>query len=177
MDALRTFADYIDKFSEVLGRTIAWLALFMVLVQFIVVGMRYVFGIPSIFMQESIIYMHGLVIMIGAGYTLLHEGHVRVDILYSVASPRRKAIIDLVGVAVMLLPISVMIWWVSWNYVAMAWSVREGSVEVSGIQGVYLLKAVILVFATLIALQGISLAIRSVLTLVGVEPKATAEQA
>jgi TRAP-type mannitol/chloroaromatic compound transport system permease small subunit len=149
----------------------------MVVVQFVVVGMRYVFGVPSIFLQESIVYMHALIFMIGAGYTLLHDGHVRIDIFYGDATPKRRAVVNLAGVLILLLPISVMIWYVSWNYVSMAWMSREGSVEVSGIQGIYLLKTVILVFATLVAVQGISLGIRSLLTLMGIEPTTSAEQA
>ncbi len=169
MNALRQFAKLIDKTNELVGILISWLALFIVLVQFIVVVLRYVFGIPSIFMQESIIYMHALIFMVGAGYTLLHNGHVRVDIFYAKVTEKRKAVIDLIGVMIFLMPVCVMIWMVSWGYVAQSWAAREGSVEVSGIQAIFLLKTVILVFATLVAIQGVSLAIHSLLALIGIE--------
>lgn len=169
MNALRQFAKLIDKTNELVGIVVSWLALFIVLVQFIVVVLRYVFGVPSIFMQESIIYMHAVIFMVGAGYTLLHNGHVRVDIFYAKVGEKRQALIDLIGVTIFLLPICVMIWMVSWGYVAQSWAAKEGSVEVSGIQAIFLLKTVILVFATLVAFQGVSLAIHSLLALIGIE--------
>ena len=166
---LVSVAQRIDALNENIGKAVAWLALLMVIVQFIVVIMRYVFGIGSIFMQESIIYLHATVFMLGAGYTLLHNGHVRVDIFYREASPRRKAVVDIVGVAIFLIPVCALIWWGSWSYVGNSWRVFEGSRETSGIQAVFLLKTVILVFVVLVVLQGISLAIRSLLILAGVE--------
>ncbi len=166
---LVSVAQRIDALNENIGKAVAWLALLMVIVQFIVVIMRYVFGIGSIFMQESIIYLHATVFMLGAGYTLLHNGHVRVDIFYREASPRRKAVVDLLGVMIFLIPVLALIWWGSWPYVANSWRVFEGSRETSGIQAVFLLKTVILVFVVLVVLQGISLAIRSLLILAGVE--------
>jgi TRAP-type mannitol/chloroaromatic compound transport system permease small subunit len=166
----------IDRLNESIGAAVAWLALFTVLVEFTVVLMRYVFGVGSVKMQESIVYMHATVFMVAAGYTLLHNGHVRCDIFYAVASPRRQALIDLFGVAVFLLPTCALIAWMAWPYVAAAWAVREGSPEGSlGIPGVYLLKSIILVFAGLIALQGIALALHSALRLAGIE-SATADE-
>ena len=157
----------IDTTNEYIGRAVSWLALAMVLVQVIVVVMRYVFGLSILVMQESIWYMHSIVFLVAAGYTLLHDAHVRVDILYGAVSRRRKAMIDLFGVLFILLPVCIMIWVVAWPYVAAAWKVREGSVEVSGIQGVYLLKSCMLVFAATLFIQGISLAIKSAILLAG----------
>lgn len=167
MPSLASFIRSVDALNDWIGRTISWVALLMVLVQFLVVGMRYIFGIGSVFLQETVIYMHGTLFMVGAAYTLLHNGHVRVDILYREASERRKAIVDLVGVAVFLLPISVLVWIVAEPYVAQSWAIREGSKETSGIQGIFLLKTLILVFATLLPLQGLALAARAILTLAG----------
>jgi len=166
-------ARVIDALNEAIGVSVAWLALLMVLVEFVVVLMRYVFGVGSVKMQESIVYMHAIVFMVAAGYTLLHNGHVRCDVFYAAAPPRKKALIDLFGVLVFLLPTCVLIAWVGWPYVAAAWAVREGSPEGSlGIPGVYLLKSVILVFAALVALQGTALAARSVLRLAGIDQAA-----
>jgi TRAP-type mannitol/chloroaromatic compound transport system permease small subunit len=166
-------AHAIDRLNEAIGVTVAWLALFLVLAAFTVVLMRYVFGIGSVKMQESIVYMHAIVFMVASGYTLLHNGHVRCDIFYAAASPRRRALVDLFGVVVFLLPTCALIAWAAWPYVAQAWSVREGSPEGSlGIPAVFLLKSVILVFAGLVSLQGIALALHSVLRLVGAEARA-----
>lgn len=176
MQALISVAKVIDSFNERLGSWIAWLALIMVLVQFVVVLMRYVFGMGSIAMQESIIYMHGLLFMLGAGYTLLHDGHVRVDIFYREASPKHKARVDIFGVVAFLIPVCVLIWIYSWPYVENAWRVFEGSKETSGIQAVFLLKTVVLVFCVLVALQGISLAIHSLGVLLDKEAPQPAEE-
>ncbi len=176
MSFLVSVARGIDALNENIGKAVAWLALLMVLVQFAVVILRYVFGIGSIFLQESIIYLHAVVFMLGAGYTLLHGGHVRVDIFYREASPRRKALVDLLGVVVFLVPVCALIWWASWPYVANSWRVFEGSRETSGIQAVFLLKTVILVFVALMVLQGISMAINSLLTLAGIEQSQAGEE-
>lgn len=167
MNAMLALARAIDRFNEVIGRGVSWLAIAMVLVVMAVVIMRYVFGVSVLAMQESIWYMHSIIFLVAAGYTLLHDGHVRVDILYGRVGPRGKAWIDLLGVVFILLPFCIMLSWVSWPYVAAAWRVREGSIEVSGIQGVYLLKTCILIFAGTLILQGISLAIKSALQIVG----------
>ena len=170
LTSLQGFAEMIDGLNERIGRAVAWLTLAMVLLQFVVVVMRYVFGIGSVIAQEAIVYMHATVFLAGAAYTLLHNGHVRCDIFYSDASPRTRAIVDLIGVFLFLLPMCVMIFWVSWPYVANAWAVLEGSPEGRlGIPGVFLLKTVILVFAVLLGLQAISMAIHAGLRLAGLE--------
>lgn len=167
MPFLIAFIRFIDGLNDRIGRTVSWLVLAMVLVQFLVVGMRYVFGIGSVFLQEAVIYMHGTLFMVAAAYTLLHNGHVRVDIFYREATPRRKAIVNLAGVFLFLLPLMALVWIVAEPYVAQSWAIREGSKETSGIQGLFLLKSMILVFATLLPLQGLALAARAVLTLMG----------
>ena len=169
LNSLNSAAQKIDAINDWIGRVTALAALLMVIIQFVVV-MRYVFGVGSIMMQESVIYLHAILFMIGAGYTLLYGGHVRVDIFYRDASARGKAILDLIGIAVFLLPVCILIWWFSWRYVGASWAVFEGSKETSGIQAVFLLKSTILAFAALMGLQGISLAIHSILVLIGAEP-------
>jgi TRAP-type mannitol/chloroaromatic compound transport system permease small subunit len=176
--ALQLFARAIDAINDRIGRTVAWLALLMVLTQFVVVVMRYVFGIGSVVMQESVVYMHATLFLVVAGYTLLCNGHVRCDIFYADATPRRKALIDIFGVFVFLLPMCALIAWTAWPYVASAWAVLEGSPEGGlGIPGVYLLKSTILAFAVLVSLQGLSLAVHSFLLLMGVEVKPDARGA
>ncbi|NIR25762.1 MAG: TRAP transporter small permease subunit, partial [Gammaproteobacteria bacterium] len=115
----------------------------MVLVTFAVVLLRYLFNTGWIAMQESITYMHALVFMLGAAYTLRHDGHVRVDIFYQKFSPRTRAWVDLLGTLLLLLPVTLFIAWVSWEYVSTAWALKEGSRETGGLPGVYLLKTAI----------------------------------
>jgi TRAP-type mannitol/chloroaromatic compound transport system permease small subunit len=162
----------IEGVNRVVGMTAAWLALFMVLVQFALVLMRYVFGTGSLFMQESVIYAHAMLFMAAAAWTLADDKHVRVDIFYSVATPRRQAAINLFGVVFFLLPMCVLLWWVGYPYVARSWAVLEGSRETSGIPAIFLLKTFILVFTVTLALQGLALALKSVMTLLGLAPPA-----
>ena len=157
----RALASYIDRVNHIIGRCAMWLSVAMVLVQFIVVVMRYAFGIGSILMQEAIVYMHAVLFMMAAADTLLAEAHVRVDIFYARLPAARKAAIDLFGNALLVLPFCVLLFLVSIDYVRLSWSVLEGSRETSGIQAVFLLKSVILVFAVQLALQAVSGMIRA----------------
>ena len=158
---MQALVRFIDRLNENIGHLLAWVALIMVLVQFIVVVMRYVFAIGNIAMQESIWYMHGIIFMIGAGYTLLHQGHVRVDILYGDASPRYKALIDLLGTIFFLIPITIATFWLSFDYVINSWRVWEGSTETTGLPLIWAYKTVIWIFAWLLFLQAISLLYKS----------------
>lgn len=157
----RALAGHIDRVNQIIGRGVMWLSVAMVLVQFIVVVMRYAFGIGSILMQEAIVYMHAVLFMMAAADTLLAEAHVRVDIFYARLPAARKAAIDLFGNALLVLPFCVLLFLVSIDYVRLSWSVLEGSRETSGIQAVFLLKSVILFFAVQLALQAVSGIIRA----------------
>lgn len=166
----QSIAGAIDRLNDTVGRLVSWLTLFMVLVQFALVLMRYVFGIGNVLIQESMWYMHGTLFMAAAGYTLLQDGHVRVDIFYRGATARRKALVDLCGVLFLLVPFCILMAWYGFPYVAASWEVLEGSRETSGLPYVYLLKTVILVFVALVFLQGVSMALKSVLVLSGAPP-------
>jgi len=157
----------LDRFADLTGRAVAWLTLFMVIVTFVVVVLRYLFDMGWIAMQESITYMHGVVFMLGAAYTLRHDGHVRVDIFYRRFGPRGRAIIDLAGAVLLLLPASIFIFWISWRYVSDSWSVLEGSREAGGLPGVFLLKSLIILMPALLILQGFSTALRNLLLITG----------
>lgn len=156
-----------DTVNAAVGFAAAWFALFMVLMQFTVVIMRYVFSYGSIMMQESIWYMHGLLFMFGAGYTLLREAHVRLDVFYSRFTARTRALVNLLGCALLLMPLCIFTWWLSWSFVVNSWAVMEGSTETSGLPLIYLYKTVILVFAALVGAQSVSLAAASIVTLGG----------
>jgi TRAP-type mannitol/chloroaromatic compound transport system permease small subunit len=160
-------ASGLDQLAERTGRIAAWLALALVLVTFGVVVLRYLFEIGSIALQESILYLHASVFLLGAAYTLKVDGHVRVDIIYRHLSRRSQAIVDLVGALVLLLPVCSFLLWISWDYVANAWSLHEGSRETGGLPYVYLLKTLIPVAAGLLILQGISQALASLAVLTG----------
>ena len=97
----------LDRLSSVLGKAASWLTLFMVLVTFVVVVMRYALDAGFIWVQESVVWMHATVFMLGAAYTLHEEEHVRVDVFYRDMSARRRALVDFFGVIIFLLPVSV----------------------------------------------------------------------
>ncbi len=149
----------IDRFNTGVGQTVSWCALLLVAVQFVAVVQRYVFGIGWIWIEESIVYIHATLFMAGAAYTLLHDGHVRVDIFYAGASVRHRAWVDLLGTVVFLWPVSGLIIIKAWPYVLASWATLESSPETSGIPAVFLLKSLLLVFAGLLALQGLSMVV------------------
>ncbi len=164
---LGRFVIAVDRLNDRVGRGAAWLTLGMVLIAFLVVVLRYVFSLGWVWMQESYVWLHGIVFMIGAGYTLLHGGHVRVDIFYRPKSARFKAWVDLGGVFALLIPVMILVMWMSWEYVLSSWSKFEESREAGGLPALFLLKTVIWAFCILVALQGLSLAGRSLLILLG----------
>ncbi|MEM8771236.1 MAG: TRAP transporter small permease subunit [Pseudomonadota bacterium] len=163
----RVLSRIFEAATRLTGRAVMWLLLAMALVQFAVVLLRYVFGINYIFMQESITYMHGFVFLLAAGYALLTDDQVRVDIFYRDAPPKRKALTDLLGTYLFLFPVCLLIVWSASPYAARSWRVLEGSADASGIQGVFILKSLIPAFAMLLAMAGFVIAHRAVETLKG----------
>ena len=146
----------IEAFIDWTGRTVSWLSLFLVLVTFIVVMLRYLFDSGSIALQELTTYLHASVFLIGMAYTLQHDAHVRVDIFYARFSATTRAWIDLCGALFLLLPFMLFISWISWEYIVDSWSVLEGSREAGGLPAVFLLKSLILVMTALLSLQALT---------------------
>lgn len=172
---MQRLIDLIDALNEGIGRSVAWLVLGMMVVTGIVVVLRYGFSIGSIALQESVMYLHGIVFMLGIPYALKHDAHVRVDVIYSRLSPRGQDIVNLLGHLIFLLPLAGFILWVSWDYTGRAWSIREGSAEVGGIEAVFLLKTLIPVLGGLLCLQGGAEVARIALRLLGRAPAAEPE--
>lgn len=164
---IKRFVGLIDGMNEWVGRTVAWLTLLMVSVTFFVAIARYGFAFGKVWLQESYVWMHGAVFMLGAGYTLLHNGHVRVDVFYRPASVRYKAWIDLLGVVLLLTPMIAFVYWYAVPYVASSWRALEASREAGGLPRLYWLKTALLLFCLFTFLQGLSLALRSAMVLRG----------
>ncbi len=169
ISAFQAFAGRIDRFNAAIGRGAAWLSLFVVVVQFAVVVLRYVFGLGSVRLSESIIYAHAGLFMLAAAWTLQAGGHVRVDVFYAEASPRVRALVDLCGSFLLLLPFMAVLVWFALPYVSRSWTILEASRETSGLPAVFLLKTLIPAFALLMALQGVSQAIKAVAHLRGAD--------
>jgi TRAP-type mannitol/chloroaromatic compound transport system permease small subunit len=136
-----------------------------VLAEFAVVVLRYAFGLGSIRLQESVFYAHAGLFMLAAAWTLQTDGHVRVDVLYREARPRTRAIVDLLGALLFLMPFVAVLLVLSVPYVTRSWAILERSRESSGLPFIYLLKTLIPAFAFLLGLQGVAQAIRAALTL------------
>lgn len=158
---MTVLADRIDRLNVAIGRTVAWLVLAVVLLQFALVVARYLIGIGSIWLTETVIYAHAMPFMLAAAWTLHAGGHVRVDVFYADASARTKARVNLIGGLLLLLPFMLVLLWLSVPYAARSWVILEHSQEASGLPLVFVLKTLIPLFALLMALQGIAQAIRA----------------
>jgi TRAP-type mannitol/chloroaromatic compound transport system permease small subunit len=156
-----------DRISNITGKATSWLTLAMVILTSIIVVMRYVFDAGLIWMQESVTWMHAAVFMVGAAYTLLHEEHVRVDIFYRTMSERNRAIVDLIGVVLFLLPLCGLLALMAYDFAAAAWSIHETSREPGGLPYpmIPLMKSIVIVMPVAVALQGISMLTRSITTI------------
>jgi TRAP-type mannitol/chloroaromatic compound transport system permease small subunit len=166
-NAVERVANAIDRAISAIGRAARWCCLYVVIAEFAVVVMRYALGIGSIKLQESVLYGHAGLFMLAAAWTLQVDGHVRVDIFYSSAKPRARALVDLIGALLLLLPFAAVLAVVSMPYVERSWGILERSREASGLPFVYLLKTLIPLFAVLIGLQGVAQVLRSALVLTG----------
>ncbi|HHL18538.1 MAG TPA: TRAP transporter small permease subunit [Thiothrix sp.] len=162
---MNKLANYIDTLNEKVGKSIAWAVLATTLITFLVVVLRKGFSWGSIAMQESALYFHALLFMVGAAYTLKHNGHVKVDIFYQNFSAKGRAWVNLLGTASLLLPFSLFILWISADYVLVSWQQLEGSRETGGLPLVFILKSFIPLMAILLVLQAIATMLRALSTL------------
>lgn len=145
-----------EGLSTLVGKGVAWLTLVMMLLTCLIVVLRYGLGIGSIALQESVLYMHALVFMLGAAYTFKDDEHVRVDVLYREFSPRKKAWVNILGGVFFLIPFCAYTAYMSIDYVAASWRVLETSQEPGGLPFVYLLKTLIPIMMALLIIQGIA---------------------
>jgi len=155
-----TLADRLDAVNRRIGLAVRWCALAMMLIQFAIVVGRYAFGVNSIAVQESVLYLHAALFMLGAGYTLQRDAHVRVDILHARARPGVRRAIDLAGHLLLLIPamVAIAVW--SWPSVANSWAILEGPLSVGGLEAVYLMKSLIPAFCLLLILQSLAEVLR-----------------
>lgn len=167
MKFLANIAKTVNCFTHWVGQIVAWLSLALVGLTIAVVLLRYLFGMGSIAVQESVTYVHSIIFMLGLAVALQRGGHVRVDIFYRNFSARRQALVDFIGGIFFLLPFCGLIFFSSWDYVMASWAIKETSAETGGIAAVYLLKSLMIVMPITMALQGISQIITSLLTLQG----------
>jgi TRAP-type mannitol/chloroaromatic compound transport system permease small subunit len=169
MNAIKWLSRFIDNINEWVGRGVAWVTLALVLVIFSDVVMRYLFNTSFVFTQELEWHLFGFIFLIGAGYTLLHDGHVRVDIIYQRQGYRGRAWINLVGVILFLIPGCLMVIITSWKFVLSSFLILEGSPDPGGIPLRFIVKGCIPAGFTLLLMQGLSLGIHSLMQITGIE--------
>ena len=175
MEAIKAITRWIDALNQLVGRGVAWVTLGLVLVVFVDVVMRYLFNVSFVFTQELEWHLFGFIFLIGAGYTLLHDGHVRVDIIYQRLGLKGRAWINLLGVIFFLMPGCIMVITTSWKFAVNAFLVMEGSPDPGGIPFRFIIKGCIPVGFSLLLLQGFSLGLHSLMQILGIE-KAKEEQ-
>ena len=174
-DILTKIADQLDRVLDRLGQAISWLNLLMAIIVLVIVVLRYWLSIGSVALQESITYLHAALFMLGISYTLQHNGHVRVDIFYRNFSARRRALVNLAGLIMFLIPTCVLIIVSSWDYVNASWATGERSEESRGIAFVYGLKTLMIIMPSLLIVQGIAGGLRHGLELKLKHPNSDAE--
>ncbi len=169
MKVLKQLCHWIDSLNQWVGRGVAWVTLGLVLVVFVDVVMRYLFNTSFVFTQELEWHLFGFIFLIGAGYTLLHDGHVRVDIIYQRLGFKGRAWVNFGGVLLFLIPGCIMVITTSWKFTATSFAMLEGSPDPGGIPFRFILKGCIPVGFTLLLLQGLSLGMHSFMQILGIE--------
>lgn len=150
------FAGMVDALNHRIAMAVRWLALVMALLQFVIVVIRYAFGYNSIAAQESVLYLHATIFMLGAGYTLLVDQHVRVDVFYSKLSDAGRRWTDILGHVFLLIPAMLALLYWSWTSVVNSWAILEGPISVGGLKAVFLMKSLIPAFCVLLLLQALA---------------------
>ena len=156
LTGIKNFVRISDKLFNWLGQGIIWLIPAMAVLMNLVVAIRYGFGQGSVVLQEAVLYLHATAFMLGLAYTLKHDNHVRVDLFYSSWSPKKQALVNMIGHGLFLIPVALLIGLSSLSYVATSWHILEGSPEAGGIPAVFLLKTLLPLSALLLLWQGIA---------------------
>jgi TRAP-type mannitol/chloroaromatic compound transport system permease small subunit len=158
----KALADGIDRFTDLVGRATAWLALGIALVMGGNVLLRYGFSIGSIWMQELEWHIMVPICLFGMSYALVHGEHVRVDVVFQYFSQRNKHLVDVIT-AILAMIFCLLVIWLSAPYVWQSWSIGEGTANPGGIDYRYVIKSLIPIGFSLFFIQSLSEAIKSYL--------------
>jgi TRAP-type mannitol/chloroaromatic compound transport system permease small subunit len=164
---MKSLLTKLENVSSIVGNSISFLLLALMLVSVVVVVIRYLFQSGSIALQESTVYLHAAVFTLAAGYSLQKNAHVRVDIFYQKMTHVQKAWINLFGTAFLLLPFCIFTFWVSFPYVQRSWEIGERSADAGGIPAVFLLKSLIIGLVLVLVFQALVETLRNVLIISG----------
>jgi TRAP-type mannitol/chloroaromatic compound transport system permease small subunit len=157
----------IEWLNHKIGLGAAWLTTALVLLICFDVFNRYLLNKSFVAVQELEWHLFSLIFLLGAAYTLKQDGHVRVDVFYAKASEQTRALIDLVGCLVLLIPFCALVIWTSKDFVLSSYAIAETSPDPGGLPARFLLKASLPLAFLLLLLQGCALALRSLLRLLG----------
>lgn len=159
----------IDTLNDALAKGVSWFTLLMAILMLAIVLLRYGFNLGWVAMQESVMYLHVMVFMLGAAHTLKVDEHVRVDIFFRRLGDKGRAWVDLLGTLLLLMPMCLFVLFASWDYVTSSWRLLEGSPQAGGLPMVFLLKSLLPLFAITLLLQGLAQVMKCVLVLLAKE--------
>ena len=167
MEGIKGFIRFIESINEYLGRAVSWITFALVMLVFVDVVMRYALKTSFVFVQEMEWHLFSVIFLLGAGYTLLHDEHVRVDIFYQRMSKKGRAWVNLVGTTFFLFPGCYMIVATAIPFAMDSFAVLEGSPDPGGVPFRFLLKSAVPLGFIFVMLQGVSLFLKSLMTVLG----------
>ncbi|HQT30050.1 MAG TPA: TRAP transporter small permease subunit [Thiobacillus sp.] len=166
MNALLALSRAIDALTERIGQFVIWLVMVATLVSAGNALARWALGASSNAWLEIQWYLFGAVFLLAAGYTLKHNGHVRIDIFYGRLGAKGQAVIDLIGGLFFLLPMAGLLAWLAWPMFMDAWTTQEMSPDSGGLLR-WPVKLLLPVGFGLLALQGLAEIIKRIGVLTG----------
>ncbi len=152
----------IDHLNETVGKAVSWLTTILVILVCFDVVIRYIFNDTQAWIRELEWHLFALVFLLGAGYAFKHDRHVRVDVFYSKFSNREKALVNLVGGLVLLLPWCLLVIYYAFDFALLSYKIGETSPDPGGLPALYLIKFSVCIGIFLLFLQGVSNIIESV---------------
>ncbi len=158
---LQRFINGIDKLNNLVGKSVSWMSLALVLLVCFDVLRRFIFERTDAWIMELEWHMFAMIFLLGAGYTLKEQKHVRVDLFYSNFEPREKALVNMVGGIVFLVPMCVLLIYLSFYYAYSSYQIGEGSADPGGLSYRYLIKMIIPIGLFFLLLQGLAETARS----------------
>jgi len=167
MKPLLSLSTAIDALNQKIGAVCDWLVLFACMISGGNAMVRYAYDSSSNAWLEVQWYMFGVIIMFGAAYTLRRNEHVRVDILYMQLSERGQLWVDIIGTVLFLMPMCLLLAWLSWPFFMQSWAVGEHSSNAGGLLR-WPIKLIMPIGFTLVFLQGVSEFIKRLAALQGI---------
>lgn len=173
---MRAARDILTGINAAAGRFVAWFMPLMTAAVLAIVFFASVFRLGWVWLGELVAYMHAMVFMTAAAYTLACDEHVRIDVWFGRLSRRGRAVVNLSGVLLLLVPVCAVIMFYAFPYIWESWSVLEHSPEGAGLPAVFILKSFIMIMPVLLLMQGAALAIDACLILFGGEGEGEEEK-